>query len=128
MTRCIPVGSIYRPSKSGSGGTKGPEFIRCVEGQDPQMHEIWCFGSDGITREFHPTAQLYFGDGVVGQLWSDYLAENRRRIPILIQISINGIVEILGIPDFHRTSGPMYTDNIMAPHDTTGWGYGGTPN
>ena len=62
------------------------------------------------------------------QFYSNYLAENGRRIPIISQISINGSVKLLGIPNFHRTSGPMYNDNLLAPHDTTGCGYSGTPN
>ena len=92
------------------------------------MHEIWCLSSDRITREVHPTAQLDVSAGVIGQFLSDYLAENGRRIPILGQICINGSVELLGIPNFHRTSDPMYTENLLAPHDTTGWGDGGNPN
>ena len=85
------------------------------------MHEIRYLGSGGVTREVHPTVLLDVGYGVVEQFLSDYLAENGRRIPILDQIFINGGVELLVIPDFRRTSGPMYTDNILAPHDITGW-------
>ena len=50
------------------------------------------------------------------------------KIPILFQISINGSVELLGILDFRRTSGTMYTDNILDTHDTTGWEAGITSN
>ena len=71
------------------------------------MNEIWCFGSDSIICEVHPTAKVDVGVGVVGQLSSDYLSENGHRIPILVQISINGSVKRLGICDFHRTSRPM---------------------
>ena len=62
----------------------------------------------------------------MGQFKSDYLAESGLRIPILGQISINGSVELLGIPDFF--SGPRFTEDILDPYDTTGWGDGGTPN
>ena len=71
------------------------------------MHKIYCLGYDGITCELHPTAQVYVGAGSVGQLFSDYLAENGRRIFILGQIPINGSVKFLGIFNFHRTSGPF---------------------
>ena len=71
------------------------------------MHEIWCLGSDDITREVHPTAQVDVGAGVVGQFLPNYLSENGRTIPILGQIFFNGSVALLGIPYFHRTSGPM---------------------
>ena len=64
----------------------------------------------------------------MGQFLSDYLAENGRRIPILGQISVNISVELLGIPHFRRTSGPIYTENLMASYDTTGWGDGVTSN
>ena len=92
------------------------------------MHKIYCLGYDGITCELHPTAQVYVGAGSVGQLFSDYLAENGRRIFILGQIPINGSVKLLGIPDLRRTSGTMFTDNLLALNDTTGWGDGGTSN
>ena len=92
------------------------------------MHEIWCFGYSVITHEVHPTAQVYVGAGFVGKFLSNYPDENRRRIPILGQISINGSVELLGIPNLLRTIGPMYTENILAPHDTKGWGDSSTSN
>ena len=62
---------IRRPQDSGRRGTKKTEFIRCVDEQDPQMHEIWCLGSNRITREVYPTAQVDAGAGVVGQLLSN---------------------------------------------------------
>ena len=90
------------------------------------MHEVWCFGSDGITREFHPTAQVNFGAVVVGQFSSDNLTENGRRIPFISQISINGSVEYLGIHNFHRTNGPMWVDNLLDTRSILG--DCGTPN
>ena len=126
MTWRRPVGSICQHYKYGISGTKGPEFIRCVFGQDTQMHEVYCFGSDGITREFHPTARVDVDAGFVGQFSSHYLTKNWRRIPVLGQISINGSVVYLCIPDFHRTSGPMWYDNLLDPRASCG--YGGTSN
>ena len=78
------------------------------------MHKIWRLGSDGITREVHPTAQIDIGAGTMGQFSYDYLAENGWRIPILGQISINGSVKMLGIPNLCRTSGPMFIENLLA--------------
>ena len=92
------------------------------------MHEIWSIGSDGVTCEVHTTVQLDVGSATVGQFLADYLSENAHRIPFLAQISINGSVNFLGIPNFHRTSEPMFIDNIQAPHDNTGWGHSGTSN
>ena len=123
MTWSALVVSIYRPSDSGSGGSEGPKFIRCVGGQEPQMHEVWCFSPDIITREVHPVAQVDVGAKVVGHLLSDSLTENGCRIPILGQISNNGSVEYLVIPDFHRAGGTFWSDNNLVPRST--WGNGG---
>ena len=90
------------------------------------MHEVWCFGSNGTTREFHPTAQVDVGAGVVGHFSSDYLTSNGRIIPIIGQVSINGSVEYLGIPDFQRTGGPMWVDNLLDTFYNRG--YSGIPN
>ena len=92
------------------------------------MHEIWCFGYDGITCEVYPTARVDLGSGVVGQFLSDHLAENGRRILILGQIFINGSVKLVGTPNFHINSGLMYTDNLLDTQDNTCWGDGGTSN
>ena len=62
-----PVGAIRRRSDSGSGDKDGLEFIRCVDGRDPQIHEVWSFGEDGVTREVHLTARVDFGAGFVGK-------------------------------------------------------------
>ena len=42
----------------------------------------------------------------------------------LLQKTINGIFEFLGVLDLLRTKGPYWIDNIMAP--ITYWGVGGT--
>ena len=78
-----PVEPIRQPSNSSSGVNKGPEFIRWVDIQEPQMHKIWCLGSYGITHEFHPTARVDIGTGTVGQFSYYYLAGNGRKIPII---------------------------------------------
>ena len=101
-----PVGSISRPSNSGSGDEDGPEFIRCVDGRDPQIHEVRTFGEDGVMREVHPTARLDVGDGLVREFATDYLTEIWRRVPMFGINSINGSVQWLGVPDFLRTDGP----------------------
>ena len=102
------MGSICQISDSVCGGNKDVEFIQCVDGREPQINEMWCLGSDSVTREIHPTVQVEVGDGTVGQFTTNYLAENGRRIPIIGQLSINRIVKLLGIPDFVRNSGLSY--------------------
>ena len=95
-----------------------------MDGREPQIHEVWDFGSDGITRELQPNDRVYVGSGVVGELLSYCITESGSRIPLLDIISINGSVEHLGITDFHRTDGPFWAANILAP--SYSWGDGGT--
>ena len=66
-----PVGSMHRRANSGSGEEDGPEFIRCVDRQQPQIHEVWTFTEDGVTREIHPTAGVDVGAGFVGEFATD---------------------------------------------------------
>ena len=58
----------------------------------------------------------------------NYLAENRRRIPIIGQLSINHSVHFLGIRGHGGGSGLSFLTNLQAPADTTGWGNGHTSN
>ena len=55
---------------------------------------------------------------------SNFLTGSGRRVPILCKISINGSVEYLGIPDFHRTGGLFWAGNLLAPRYS--WGGSGT--
>ena len=55
-------------SDSGSGYEDRPEFIRCVDGRDPQIHEVWTFGEDVVTCEVHSIARVDVGAGFVGEL------------------------------------------------------------
>ena len=71
-----PVVSIGRPSDSGSGYTEGPGFIRCVDGRETHIHEVWDFGEDRVMREVHPTAKVDVGAEVVGEFVNDYLTES----------------------------------------------------
>ena len=33
-----------------------PSSSDCVDGREPQIHEVWTFGENGVTREVHPIA------------------------------------------------------------------------
>ena len=92
------MGSICWPSNTGSGSTKDNAFIQCVDGWDPQIHEVWVLGLDGIICEFHPTAQVEFFAGTVRYFVTDYLAENGCRIQIIGQLFIHCSVHCLGVP------------------------------
>ena len=61
-----PVGSMCHQTNSGSGEEDGPEFIRCVDGRQPQIHEVWNFGKDNVMREVHLTARVDVGAGFIG--------------------------------------------------------------
>ena len=56
MARQDPVETILRSSDSASGDADGPDFIKCVDGREPQIHKVWTFGEDGVMCEVHPTA------------------------------------------------------------------------
>ena len=67
------VGYIFRTSDSCSGDEDRPEFIRCVDGRQTQIHEVWTFGDDGVNREVHPTVQVDVGAIFSGEFSTDYL-------------------------------------------------------
>ena len=62
MTRRKPVRVICQQSNSVSGDEDGLEYILCVGGQEPKIHELWNFAEDGFTREVHPFAWIDVGD------------------------------------------------------------------
>ena len=66
-----PVGSIVRPYNSVSRDAEGPEFIQCVDVREPQIHEVWDFGDNGVTHEVHPTVQVDVVSGVVREVASN---------------------------------------------------------
>ena len=95
-----------------------------MDRREPQIHEVWAFGEDGVMGEVCPTAQVDVGTGVVGEFTISYLTEIWRRIPSFGIIPINGSVEWLIVPDFHGTDGPDWTANLLAPRSS--WVYGFT--
>ena len=119
-----PIGAISQPSNSGSGADDGIKFIRCVGGQQPEIHEVWTFGDDGITPEVHHFACIDVGAFFWDCFAADYLDENGRRVPMFGRKFINGSFEWIGVPDFLREYGPPWTENILCPSPR--WGVGGT--
>ena len=87
-----------------------------MDGRQPQIHEIWNFAEDGITREIHPTGQEDVSSGLVGELSTDCLNPSWRRVPMFGRSSINGIVRWIGVPDFLRNNGLPWTFNILSPY------------
>ena len=106
MARRGKARSICRPYDSGSGNEEGTKFILFVDGQHPQIHEVWNLREDGVTRKVHPTARVHVGAGFVGEFATDYINPSWRRVSMFGINSINRSVKWLGVPDFLRTDGP----------------------
>ena len=68
------MGTILSPSYSGSGGTEATAFIQSINGQEPQIHELWCLHLEGICLKVNPTARVEVQDGTVGDFVTNYLA------------------------------------------------------
>ena len=89
---------------------------------------MWCLVLDNVTCEIHPEVRVDVGAGTVGQFTTYCLAENGRIITITGQLSINGSVQFLGIPDFSRDSGFSFIENLQAPTIPTSWKHINTSN
>ena len=101
------------------------------------MHEIWSLGSDDITREVHPTAQIDVVAETFGQFATQYFAENGRKTPVIGKISVNRSVKLwellpmLGDVDFRSLViswlplFPMVGGTTIPPIRTgpLSWGY-----
>ena len=120
MPRLEPVRDIFRNSDSGCGDYDGPKFICCVDGRQPDIHEVWTFGEDGVTLEVHPPACVDVGAFVSDYFATDYLNPTWRRVPMFDRESVNGSVEWLDVPSFLRNDGPPLTLNLLSPY--ADWG------
>ena len=85
-----------------------------------QIHEFWTFGNDRITPKVHPFACVDVSTFVGDCFATDYLTENRRRVPMFGRKCIIGGFEWIGIHDFLMIDGPPWTVNILAPYSD--WG------
>ena len=97
---------IRKPFRYGNRGEDGIEFVRCVDGQEPQIYKLWSFDEDGITREVHPFARVNVGDFSGDCFETHYMTEEALRVTIFGQRSINASVEWLGTPvNLYDTTG-----------------------
>ena len=115
MTRRKPVGVIRQPLKYDNGADDRLEFICCVGGREPQIHEFWIFAEDGIIREVHPFALIDVGNFSGDCFRTAYATEIGRRVSIYGRKSINGSVEWLGVPIPSCGTGVTWTENILVP-------------
>ena len=82
MPRHEPVGLICQPSRSDRGGEDRFEFIRCDGRREPQIHKLWSFAEDRITREVHSFVRIDVGDFSGDCSQNDYSTEVGRRVDI----------------------------------------------
>ena len=101
------VGSIFWPSDSGCGDDDEPQFICCVDGRQPEIHEVWIFGEDCVTPEVHPSARVYVGNFVGDYFATNYLTPTWSKVPMFDRKSTNGSDEWLGVPRFLRNDGRL---------------------
>ena len=113
MPRRKPVGVIRQTSSSGSVGEDGLEFICCVGGQEPQIHKLWSFSKDGITRKVHPFGRIDVGNFSGDCFHTAYTTEIGRRVFIYGRKSINGSVEWLSVPGPFYDTGVAWTKNFL---------------
>ena len=93
MISRAPIGTIHRPSYSGSSGTDTTAFIQCINVRDPQINEFWCQDLYRICHEVNPTAYVEIPDGTFREFVTKYLAENGRWIQIIGELYVNGSVQ-----------------------------------
>ena len=55
-----------------------------MDGQQPQIYEVWAFGEDDVTRKVHTTVQVDGGDVFVGNFLAYDLTPSWRRVPIIV--------------------------------------------
>ena len=83
MIRRTPMGDIRSPSNSSSGGKETGACTQCVNGREPQIHELRCHGIDWIYREVHTYALIEIPTVTVGEFVTEYISENGRRNQII---------------------------------------------
>ena len=99
------MGYIHRTLNPGSGINEDTDLIQCVDVREPNIHEIWSLGLDGIISKVHPTAQIEVIAGTIREFVTNYLAENGRRIQIIGGKSINNSVQFFGVTNHNEGSG-----------------------
>ena len=69
----------------------------------------------------YPTPRAEVLDGTFGDFVTDNLAENGFLIPIIGQLSVNDIVQFLGLSDQSWGNGLSFITNLLAHAEATGW-------
>ena len=124
MSLSEPVGAILWNSNSGCGDADRSKFVCCVDGRDPEVHEVLIWGDDKITPKVHPTARVDVNPWISRVFATNYFTETGFRTSIFCKKIINGSFEFLGLADPLRTRGPYWIDNLLCPSPR--WEVGGT--
>ena len=74
------MGFIRRPSYYYRRSTEATALIQCVDGREPQIHDLLYLGLYVISREVCTTSQVEVTAGTVREFVTDYLSENGPRI------------------------------------------------
>ena len=71
MIKHATMGTIRRPSDSGSMDTETIAFIQFINGCDTQMNKLWWLGLYWSYFKFHTSARVEIRDGTVIEFVTD---------------------------------------------------------
>ena len=71
MIRRDTMSNIHKPSNYVIGGPDTGNFIQCINGWDPQIHELWFWNINGICCEVHLTACVEIPSGTAIKFVTD---------------------------------------------------------
>ena len=110
------VGVICWPSESGCRDDDGPQFVCCVDGRHPKVHNFWIFREGRVTPKVHLSTRVDIGIFVGDYFANNCLTPTWCRVPMFRRKLIDGSVRWLGFPSFLRNDGLPWTLNILAPY------------
>ena len=67
MVRRNTMSAISSPFDSGSTSDEATAFIQFINGQEPQVHELWCLVLYEMSCKVLPTARVEVTVGTVGE-------------------------------------------------------------
>ena len=115
------MGTIHKPSDSGSRGTETTAFIQCINDRETKIEKLWCLGLDRIYREVLLKDPVEIPAVTIGWFVTDNLAENGIRIAIIGGLSVNYSVQFLGLSDQSWGSVLPYISNLLDNVESTEW-------
>ena len=97
-------------------GEEGDVWFTCsIEGQDPEIYELWNFSDDGISK-VQPYAQVQISDDFIGETFYTHFFNAREvRIFFLGRRSVNRSVQCIDVPRLFgktRVATAAWNENI----------------